>query len=193
MKKISQICNVILFLLLCASLTYWVLYFISPAPKTAQTLHAYEYKQPAISEAASLLGGRTGSQLAISLKGVILSGTSEESMAIFGVAGNARRYAARHAELAPGITLEEIHAKHVVVLDHGLRREVPLATFTPASSKPVASNYMGNSVVRGVGTDLQREGAEVMVPATQSGSSTAGQEGAGSVKNSESDRESNGR
>jgi hypothetical protein len=30
----------------------------------------------------------------------------------------------------PGITLQEIHAKYIVVLDHGLRREVPLSSIT---------------------------------------------------------------
>jgi type II secretory pathway component PulC len=91
-----------------------------------------EMHQVVLSDAMSLFGGSSNneSRFPLFLRGVILSGESGASLAIIGAPGSPQKLIQRDAELMPGITLQEIHAKYIVVLDHGLRREVPLSSIT---------------------------------------------------------------
>ena len=104
-----------------------------------------EMPQVVLSDAMSLFGGSSNneSRFALFLRGVILSGESGASLAIIGAPGAPQKLIQRDAELIPGITLQEIHANYIVVLDHGLRREVPLSSF---SVSPPSSITNTNSV-----------------------------------------------
>ena len=137
MKKISQTCSAFLFLLICASLTYWGLYFMAPTSQKLSLLSENDNYEVSLAEAKSLFGGGANNEgrLPLILRGVILSGKSSESMAILGVAGSLPRLIRRDTEFMPGLVLQEIHTKHVVVLDHGWRREIPLTTFISSSSQ----------------------------------------------------------
>jgi general secretion pathway protein C len=134
MKYISQTCSVFLFLLLCASLTYWTLFFTTQPTHQVALSSVNEMPPVVLSDAMSLFGGSSNneSRFPLFLRGVILSGESDASLAIIGAPGLPQKLIQRDAELMPGITLHEIHANYIVVLDHGLRREVPLSSFSTA-------------------------------------------------------------
>jgi general secretion pathway protein C len=134
MKYISQTCSVFLFLLWCASLTYWTLFFTTQPTHKVALSSVNEMPPVVLSDAMSLFGGSSNneSRFPLFLRGVILSGESDASLAIIGAPGLPQKLIQRDAELMPGITLHEIHANYIVVLDHGLRREVPLSSFSTA-------------------------------------------------------------
>jgi general secretion pathway protein C len=134
MKYISQACSVFLFLLWCASLTYWTLFFTTLPTQKVALSSVNEMPKIVLSDAMSLFGGGSNneSRFPLFLRGVILSGESGASLAIIGAPGAPQKLIQRDAELMPGITLHEIHANYIVVLDHGLRREVPLSSFSTA-------------------------------------------------------------
>lgn len=145
MKYISQTCSVFLFLLLCASLTYWTLFFTTQPTHKVASSSVNEMPQVVLSDAMSLFGGSSNndSRFPLFLRGVILSGESGASLAIIGATGAPQKLIQRDAELMLGITLQEIHANYIIVLDHGLRREVPLSSF---SASPPSSITNTNSV-----------------------------------------------
>ena len=145
MKYISQTCSVFLFLLWCASLTYWTLFFTTQPTHKVALSSMNEMPQVVLSDAMSLFGGSSNneSRFPLFLRGVILSSESGASLAIIGAPGAPQKLIQRGAELMPGITLQEIHANYIILLDHGLRREVPLSSF---SSSPPSSITNTNSV-----------------------------------------------
>jgi hypothetical protein len=61
----------------------------------------------------------------------------------------------------PGITLQEIHANHIVVLDHGLRREVPLSAFSNAAPSSNVNTYPVNESTKVEVLGQQPEGSRL--------------------------------
>ena len=61
----------------------------------------------------------------------------------------------------PGITLQEIHANYIVVLDHGLRREVLLSPFSAAPPSSNANTYPMNESTRVDVLGQQPEGSRL--------------------------------
>lgn len=168
MKKISQASSMFIFLLWCASLTYWTLFFTTPASNKAALLSPNDMDHISLSDATSLFGGGANneSRFPLFLSGVILSSDSGASLAIIGAPGSRQRFIRRDAELMPGIILQEIHAKYIVVLDHGLRREVPLSSFMSAPLPSNANTYSVNEIKRGEVIGQQPDGSR-MLPTPQ--------------------------
>ena len=172
MKYISQACSVFLFLLWCASLTYWILFFTTLPTQKVALSSVNEMPKIVLSDAMSLFGGGSNneSRFPLFLRGVILSGESGASLAIIGAPGAPQKLIRRDAELMPGITLQEIHANHIVVLDHGLRREVPLSLFSNAAPSSNVNTYPVNESTKVEVLGQQPEGSRLLAPAQQSGS-----------------------
>lgn len=163
MKYISQACSVFLFLLWCASLTYWTIFFTTLPTHTVALSSVNEMPKVELSDAMSLFGGGSNNEnrFPLFLRGVILSGESGASLAIIGAPGAPQRLIRRDAELMPGITLQEIHANYIVVLDHGLRREVLLSPFSAAPPSSNANTYPMNESTRVEVLGQQPEGSRL--------------------------------
>ena len=140
MKYISQACSVFLFLLWCASLTYWTLFFTTLPTQKVALSSVNEMPRIVLSDAMSLFGGGSNneSRFPLFLRGVILSGESG--------------------------------ANHIVVLDHGLRREVPLSAFSNAAPSSNVNTYPVNESTKVEVLGQQPEGSRLLAPAQQSGS-----------------------
>lgn len=142
----------ILFLAICASLTYWSIEFFTPPSRPVARSSYIAQPLPPVSDAADLFGGKADANTMknIQLRGVILAGRAQESVAILVPDGGAPKYLRRDAEVMPGVKVQKIEAKKVVLSDHGVSREVSLAAFTPASTMvtvPVNANVMPASAV----------------------------------------------
>jgi hypothetical protein len=159
MKKISQAWSALLFLLICASLTYWGLFFMAPTSQKVSLLPENDINEVSLSEATSLFGGSSNneSRVPLILRGVILSGTPTDSVAILGIAGSAPRMIRRDAEFMPGLFLQEVHANSVMVLDHGWRREIPLSPFMSSSSIAIPNMTIVNDMNRAAVLGQQRD------------------------------------
>lgn len=170
MNRISQACSTLLFLLWCASLTYWTLYFTTPPSHQVASLSVHDMTKVSLTDAMSLLGGGSNNEnrIPLFLSGVILSGESGASLAIIGAPGATQRVIRRGAELMPGITLQEIHAKYIVVLDHGLQREVPLSLFSSVPQSTLSTTYPINATTRAEVPGQQPLGLRMAPPSQQS-------------------------
>jgi len=147
MKRLPLIVSFLLFIVLCASLAYWALQVFKPPlravaapPRAAKTDIAPE-------AAAGLFGGRPG-KLAVAsnyqLKGVIMSGTAGDSVAILSADGKSAQAFAMNKEVMPGTTVKEVHRTYVLLSENGVTKRVELpesakAQLNIAAAAPVGS------------------------------------------------------
>lgn len=135
-QLLPRLLSFILFLGLCASLAYWTIEFFTPSPRPVAISATVTQPLPPISVAAALFGDQADANTMtnIQLRGVILAGRAEESVAILITDGGTPKYLRRDAEVVPGVKVKEIDAKKVVLSDHGVSREVSLTAFAPAAN-----------------------------------------------------------
>lgn len=134
-KYAREISMFLLFILLCASLAYWGLQLMRPAPRPHAPLPE---RPPASAEAAGkLFGGSVATARAggnFQLKGVVNAGGRANSVAIISVNGQPARALALGAEVAPGVIVSEVHERHVLLSEHGVTRQIDL---TELPRKPI--------------------------------------------------------
>lgn len=134
MKRLPLVVSFLLFIALCASIAYWAMQLFKPPlrpvaapPQTAQA----EVRPEA---AAALFGGRAEKAAVASnyqLKGVIFSGSPRDSVAILSADGKPAQAVRVDMEVAPGVTVKEVHREYVLLLDGGATKRVEL----PESAK----------------------------------------------------------
>ncbi|MDF3035660.1 MAG: hypothetical protein K0S28_934 [Paucimonas sp.] len=136
MKRSAIAAGFLLFVALCASLAYWGMQLFKPparpvaAPPQASNVDA----RPEV--VAALFGGRPVSAATVTnyqLKGVILSGSAKESIAILVPEGKPAKAIAVDGEVAPGVVVKEVHPKYVVLSEGGVSKRVELPVSAPSS------------------------------------------------------------
>ena len=140
MKRLPVLISFLLFLALCASLSYWLLQWLAPATRPVVGPAPAERALPAMSAAANLFGGPTEvvSSTPIQLKGIIHAAKSSESIAIIGIEGKPARTLKVDAEVASGLVIEQINLTSIVVSDLNGKRELPLPAFSVQATNPPA-------------------------------------------------------
>ena len=136
MKRLPLALSFILFLALCATLVYWGLQLFAPPPRAVSAPPRPAVYMPPSSAAAGLFGQKVAngqSMTTVQLRGIILARRSSDSVAILVPEGGAPRSLRVSGEVMPGVTVKEIHPRYVVLSDHGVDREVKLATFAVTS------------------------------------------------------------
>ena len=149
MKRLPLLFSFVLFLALCASLTYWVLQLFAPAPRAVTAPPQAERKVVPITAAENLFGaqGQANTMANMTLRGVIHAGRASDSEAILVTGNEPPKYVKVSAEVTDGVKVKEIHPRHVVLDDHGVSREVSLPAFapTPASTTNLNANANANT------------------------------------------------
>lgn len=132
MKRLPLLSSFLLFLMLCASVTYWALQWMAPATRPLVVPTQAERALPAMSAAANLFGGTSEvvSAIPVQLRGIIRAARPNESVAIIALEGKPARALRVNAEVANGIVIKEINVRGVVLSDHGVEREVRLPQFS---------------------------------------------------------------
>lgn len=140
MKRLPLIVTVLAVVLLSASLAYWGLQLFKPqqraiaAPPPAPPLGVN------LDAAKGLFGGQV-SVAAVSnyqLKGVVAA-QGEDSAAIISIDNKPSVALAVGKEIAPGVIVKEVHARHVLLSEGGVIKRVDLPSDAGVSSGP-ASN-----------------------------------------------------
>jgi general secretion pathway protein C len=128
MKRLPLLCSFILFILLCASVTYWVLQWTAPATRALQVTAPSEPTLPDIAAAAQLFGGASAAATItpLQLSGIIYASKASERVAIIATEAKPARALRLHAEVAPGIIIKQINQRSVVVLENSQQRVIPL-------------------------------------------------------------------
>lgn len=142
MKRWPILVSFVLFLGLCASLTFWILQFLKPTPRLVAAPKQQTWSAANPEAAAALFGGRAAAAAAATnfqLKGVVVAGNDVDSVAILVPEGKPAVAVRVNGEAAPGVTVKEVHAKYVLLSEGGVvkRVELPMVAQTNAVS-PVA-------------------------------------------------------
>lgn len=147
MKRLPMMSSFLLFLTLCASVTYWLMQWMAPATRPLVMPAQAERALPAMSASTNLFGGTTEvvSAIPVQLKGIIRAARPSDSVAIIGLEGKPARALRVNAEVANGIVIKQINARGVVLSDHGVEREVRLPQFS-SKSAPDGGNGLARNV-----------------------------------------------
>jgi general secretion pathway protein C len=134
-KRLPLLLSLLGVILLAASLAYWILQLYQPPQRPIAAVPQAAMPDPTIDAAATLFGGQVSVASATNyqLTGVVADGNS--SVAIIVAEGSPPKALRVGKELAPGITLAEVHPRYVMLSDGGVMKRVDLATDT----KPAAA------------------------------------------------------
>ena len=142
MKRLPFIFTIVAVAALAASLAFWALQLFKPAQRPIAPMPIAAAPQLNMDAAKGLFGGQVA-VAAVSnyqLRGVVAAGHGRDSAAIIAVDGQPALALAVGREVAPGVTVQEIHAKFVMLSEGGVMKRVDLASDAGA---PVAGGAPG--------------------------------------------------
>lgn len=128
MKQLPIVASFVLFIAVCVSIAFWAMQLFKPPvrpvapPQTAK-------QEISLDAAAALFGGRQAAMAVASnfqLKGVIMSGSPGESIAILSADGKPATATRVSQEVMPGVTVKEVHPHYVLLVEHGVSKRVDL-------------------------------------------------------------------
>ena len=128
MKRLPLVATLLVFVLLCGSLSYWGMKFFKPLNRGVALPQQQEVLEPGAGQWGSLFGQVQAEVTASNyqLKGVILAKRASESMAIVVVSGKPPQAVAIGQKIAPGTELREVHRDYVLIAESGAVRRVDL-------------------------------------------------------------------
>jgi general secretion pathway protein C len=132
MKRWPLITSFVLFVALCASAAYWAMQLFKPAHRAVVQPPQSSYTAPKLDAAAGLLGGRSSFAVAseFQLKGVVVASNPAESIAILSANGKPAQSIRINAEVAPGVSVKEVHKGYVLLSVGGAMKRVELPADT---------------------------------------------------------------
>lgn len=127
MKRLPLILNVLAVAVLAASGAYWALQLYQPAQRPIAAPPPSMRAEPPIASATGLFGGAQVAAVASNyqLTGVVAAG--RESVAIIVADGNPAKAVRIGREVAPGVTVQEVHPRYVMLSDGGVAKRIDLA------------------------------------------------------------------
>ena len=138
MKRLPQFTSLLAVVALSVSLAYWAMQLLK-APQRPINPPAVPVVQDASVEAgASLFGGQVSVATASNyqLKGVVAASNGRRSVAIISTDGKPSVAVPEGAEVAPGVTVQEVHVRHVLLLDGGVSKRIDLVADDKALAMP---------------------------------------------------------
>jgi general secretion pathway protein C len=132
-KRLPLLLSLLGVILLAVSLAYWILQLYQPPQRPIAAVQHAPQPDPAIDAAATLFGGQVAVASATNyqLTGVVADGSSSVAIIVADGTPKALRVG---KELAPGITLAEVHPRYVMLSDGGVMKRVDLATDAKAAA-----------------------------------------------------------
>lgn len=133
-KRVPLIVSLLGVILLAVSLAYWILQLYHPAQRPLAAPPRTAMADPSVDAAGSLFGGQVAVASATSyqLTGIVAAG--RDSAAIIVAEGSPPKALRLGKELAPGVTLAEVHARYVMLSDGGVMKRIDLATDAKAAA-----------------------------------------------------------
>lgn len=128
-KRLPVLTSFVLFVALCASITYWTMQFLKPAQRPLAAPVQELVMEIPLQVAAGLFGGRAAAVVVASnfqLKGVVFAGNPRDSIAILGTDGKPAQASRVNAEVVPGVTVKEVHNRYVLLSEGGTVKRVEL-------------------------------------------------------------------
>lgn len=127
-KHWSQIINLLLFIALCVSVAYWAIQLFKPQRRAVAAPPQIVQPATGLGTAANLFGGHPIVDVThnFQLKGVVTASNPAESIAILAGNGSPARAISVNKEVAPGVTVKEVHNRHVLLLENGSVKRIDL-------------------------------------------------------------------
>nr|WP_315255353.1 type II secretion system protein N [uncultured Duganella sp.] len=137
MKRLPLIVTVLAVVLLSASLAYWGLQLFKPQQRAIAAPPAPPPMGINLDAAKSLFGGQVSVAVVSNyqLKGVVAA-RGNDSAAIISVDTQPALAVAIGKEVAPGVTVKEVHARHVILSEGGVNKRLDLPSDAGVSSVP---------------------------------------------------------
>lgn len=175
MQRAPALVAFLLFVALCASLAYWLLQWLAPAPRAVAAPPESTRPLPPVAAAAALFGGRPtdAGGTALQLRGILQVGRSGNSVAIIAAEGRPPRTVAVDAEVLPGVTVKEIQARTVVLSERGAERELSLPSFAAQETGVIAAPAAAPEIPAAAASPPP-QGAASSVGGGESGASASG-------------------
>lgn len=133
-KRLPEILTLVALAALASSIAFWVLKFYKAPDRTITAAPIVEAAQPSMDAAGTLFGGQAAAAVATNfqLTGVISAGN--QSVAILAANGSPAKALVIGKEIAPGVTVAEVHPRYVMLSDSGVMKRIDLATDTKAAA-----------------------------------------------------------
>ncbi|MBV7538597.1 hypothetical protein KW842_22730 [Duganella sp. sic0402] len=137
MKRLPLIVTVLAVVLLSASLAYWGLQLFKPQQRAIAAPPPPPPMGINVEAAKGLFGGQVlvAAVSNYQLKGVVAA-RGEDSAAIISVDTQPAVAVAIGKEVAPGVTVKEVHARHVILSEGGVNKRLDLPSDAGVSSGP---------------------------------------------------------
>ncbi len=128
MKRLPLLAVFVLFIALCVSAAYWAMQLFKPPVRPVAAPPVSKTQVPPAA-AAGLFGGRPAGTAVASnfeLRGVVVSGTAKESIAILAADGKPAQAIRVDMEILPGIKIKEVHPQYILLTEEGITKRVDL-------------------------------------------------------------------
>jgi general secretion pathway protein C len=171
MKRLPLVVSFVLFVALCASIAYWAMQMFKPPVRPVAAPPRAVQAEVKPEAAAALFGG--GRTVAVAsnyqLRGVVMSGTGSESVAIISADGKPAQAIRMNTELLPGVTVKEVHRDYVLLSEGGVTKRVELpesakAQVDVATASPVATTPVRPALTRPSPTGTPQMGTPGAAP-----------------------------
>jgi general secretion pathway protein C len=139
MKRLPIVMTLLALIVLAVSIAYWVLQLYQPVQRPLASAPRASVPEPSIDAAAGLFGGRAVAAVASNyqLTGVVAAGAN--GVAILVADGGVPKALQIGKEVAPGVTVREVHPRYVMLSENGVMKRVELATDGKPSTNGVGS------------------------------------------------------
>lgn len=125
-KRLPLLLSLLALILLAASIAYWVLQLYKPEQRPLAAAPVAIQVDPSPEAAATLFGGQPTAVISsFQLTGVVAAGVN--SAVILVADGQPPKAVRIGREIAPGVTVAEVHRRYVMLSDGGVMKRVELA------------------------------------------------------------------
>ena len=130
MKRLPLLFTLLALVFLAVSATYWAMQLYKPKQPPLAAAAPAGIPEPAPDAAATLFGGQAATAVVTNyqLTGIVSAG--RDSVAIIVADGQPPKALKVGRELAPGVTISEVHPRYVMLSDGGVMKRVELMADT---------------------------------------------------------------
>ena len=127
MKRLPLVLSLLAVIALSASVAYWVMELYKPKQRPLAAMVEASMPEPAPDAAATLFGGQAAVATVSNyrLTGVVAAG--RDSAAILVADGQPPKALKVGAEISPGVSVREVHARYVMLSEGGVMKRIDLA------------------------------------------------------------------
>lgn len=138
MKRLPQFTSLLAVVALSVSLAYWAMQLFKAPQRPINPPPNPVVQDASVEAGASLFGGQVSVATASNyqLKGVVAASHGRGSVAIISTDGKPSVALPEGAEVVPGVTVLEVHARHVLLRDGGVSKRIDLVADDKALALP---------------------------------------------------------